>query len=152
MAPLTLATPPRLRGALDAHHATGRLLCRRCSPQCQTLASPLTLDRRRLPAVVLTLATPLALDIPTAARSIDVAHNAASRRARALGLPPRMAAHVLRRGAAQHLAAQGCSVAALRRAGGWRSAAFAVYLQLDDLQAAALAQSLADDSDSDLDA
>jgi hypothetical protein len=57
--------------------------------------------------------------------------------------------HAFRRGAAQDLAAGGCTIVQLLRAGGWRSKACFQYLDQADLNMIAAAAYMANESDSD---
>ena len=60
--------------------------------------------------------------------------------------------HAFRRGTAQDMAAQGCRLFEILKAGGWRSASFMAYMRPHVLEAGACAQLIADHSDSEPDA
>ena len=61
----------------------------------------------------------------------------------------RVGTHGFRRGMAQDMALQGCPLYEILKAGGWKSASFLKYMDLQELESGACAQFVADLSDSD---
>ena len=59
--------------------------------------------------------------------------------------------HAFRRSMAQDMAAQGCQLYEILRAGGWRSSSFIDYMKPHELEAGACAQLIAEHRDSDVD-
>ena len=57
--------------------------------------------------------------------------------------------HAFRRGMAQDMAAQGCQLWEILRAGGWKSAKFMTYMDEHELETGACTQLIVDHSDSE---